>query len=333
MLFYLFPLIFFIFFILIYLFEPRTTLTGIIFVLFLGLSFLGIGKFSSDHLFYTLSNILFLILLLILAPLPLYYTVFCFIVLKSNYTLIRREGFHQKNILSILFILLTIISIVLLPFIRLNQYHPIVIIILEIIMIGSYYFIALFAMYYLTYLINQFTVIGKIDYIIVLGSGLINNQVPPLLASRINKGIHYYKKTKTKPTIIFSGGQGNDESMSEAQAMANYALQKGVNLDHIIIEDQSFSTYQNLRNSKRLIPKNAHVLITTSNFHILRALIISRRLKMRAKGRGAHTKFYFWMNAFIREFIAYLRDSLVAQAMITFLIIMLVIAYNLILLI
>lgn len=67
------------------------------------------------------------------------------------------------------------------------------------------------------------------DFIIVLGSGLINDKVPPLLASRINKAIDFYWKqatVNTPPTIIFSGGQGPDEGLPEAEAMQNYAVEK-----------------------------------------------------------------------------------------------------------
>ena len=66
-------------------------------------------------------------------------------------------------------------------------------------------------------------------FIIVLGSGLINDKVPPLLASRIQKAIDFYHKqaaVTTPPTIIFSGGQGPDENLPEAEAMQRYAIEK-----------------------------------------------------------------------------------------------------------
>ncbi len=33
-----------------------------------------------------------------------------------------------------------------------------------------------------------------VDYIIVLGSGIRSEEVPPLLKSRLDKGIEYYEK-------------------------------------------------------------------------------------------------------------------------------------------
>ena len=46
------------------------------------------------------------------------------------------------------------------------------------------------------------------NYIIVLGSGLIGDRVPPLLASRLDEAVKQYIKYEKKPFIIVSGGQG-----------------------------------------------------------------------------------------------------------------------------
>src|SRR5699024_11577843 len=46
------------------------------------------------------------------------------------------------------------------------------------------------------------------DYIIVLGSGLIGDKVPPLLASRIDKGIELFERYQSSDhpiKIIFTG--------------------------------------------------------------------------------------------------------------------------------
>src|SRR5690625_5335686 len=69
------------------------------------------------------------------------------------------------------------------------------------------------------------------DYIIVLGSGLIGDRVPPLLASRINKGIELFNKQISKgrqPKLVFTGGKGDDELFAEGVAMATYVIEKGI---------------------------------------------------------------------------------------------------------
>lgn len=47
------------------------------------------------------------------------------------------------------------------------------------------------------------------------------------------------KRNIIVPKMIFSGGQGTDENLSEARAMKQYALEHGVQESDIIIEDQS----------------------------------------------------------------------------------------------
>ena len=46
--------------------------------------------------------------------------------------------------------------------------------------------------------------------------------------------------------------------------------------------------------------------IVTNSYHVYRALVLAKRLGLQCIGYGAKTKWYFTLNAFVREFIAYL---------------------------
>ena len=52
----------------------------------------------------------------------------------------------------------------------------------------------------------------------------------------------------------------------------------------------------------------AKIAFSTTNFHVFRSGLYARKLKMRAEGMGAKTKWYFWPNAAVREFIGLLKD-------------------------
>ncbi|MBW6411755.1 YdcF family protein [Clostridium weizhouense] len=151
------------------------------------------------------------------------------------------------------------------------------------------------------------------DFIIVLGSGLIGERVPPLLASRINKAIEFYNKQSlvtTPPKIIFSGGQGSDEKISEALAMQRYAVENGIPVEDTILEDKSVNTLQNMKFSKQimenLIPENPSSIFVTNNFHLFRAGIYARKAGLKSQGLGSKTALYFLPNAMIREYIAFI---------------------------
>ncbi|WP_024407146.1 YdcF family protein [Streptococcus suis] len=151
-------------------------------------------------------------------------------------------------------------------------------------------------------LVNLFP--GKLDYVVVLGAGLIGDKVTPLLASRIEKGIAIYKKHPGSK-LIMSGGQGPDELLAEGQAMANYALEQGIPAEDIVIENQSTNTEENLKFSYALMKPGSRFALVTNYYHVFRALLLARQLKIKCIGYGAKTKFYFSLNAFIREFVGY----------------------------
>ena len=147
------------------------------------------------------------------------------------------------------------------------------------------------------------------DYIIIHGSGLINGEkVPPLLAARIDKAIEAYKVSeKENVKFIASGGQGLDEKISEAKAIRNYLIDKGIETEKIIIEDKSTNTYENLKFSKEIAEKeieNPVYLFISNNYHIFRATIYAKKLKMNGYGVGAKTAGYYIPSAFIREYVA-----------------------------
>lgn len=148
------------------------------------------------------------------------------------------------------------------------------------------------------------------DYIIVLGSGLIGDKVPPLLASRLDKAVQKYEKYGRKPLLITSGGQGHDEKLAEAVAMKKYIVDKyNIPVENIVAEDKSTTTFENLTFSKKIIDariENARGIVVTNNFHVLRAGIYSRLVGLKAIGIGSKTAFYYVPNAFMREFIGLL---------------------------
>ena len=101
--------------------------------------------------------------------------------------------------------------------------------------------------------------------------------------------------------------------------MKQYLLEQGIPEDHIIEEDQSTDTHENMRFSKEKILErkpDAKIAFATTNYHVFRSGLFARRVKMRAVGMGAKTKWYFWPNAAVREFIGLLTKHKGKQALI-----------------
>ena len=148
----------------------------------------------------------------------------------------------------------------------------------------------------------------KPDYIIVLGSGLIGDRVPPLLASRVREGVKQYKKHGRKPLLIMSGGQGRGELVSEGAAMCKYAIEEcGLESHEVITEDKSTSTLENLQFSQEILKERGikgSGYIVSNNYHVLRAGFYMKEAGLRAIGIGAKTAPFYIPNAFVREFLA-----------------------------
>lgn len=148
-------------------------------------------------------------------------------------------------------------------------------------------------------------------HIIILGCSIAKDGTPlPLLRGRIDRAIEFSKqqneKTGRQVKFVPSGGQGSDEVISEALCMKNYLLSQGIAEDLIITEDRSTSTQENMRFSGELISRDcdeAKLIFSTSSYHVLRSGIIAAEEGLKTQGVGCRTKWYFWPNAFVREFI------------------------------
>ena len=169
------------------------------------------------------------------------------------------------------------------------------------------------------------------DYIIILGCMIKKDgSLTPLLQGRVDRAIEFrneqLKRTGKDLIFIPSGGKGSDEVISEAEAMKNYLVSKGIKDKNILIENQSKNTYENIKFSYQLIKKkNASVAFSTTNYHIFRAGLIATEQGLKLEGIGSSTKTYFWINAFIREFIGTLYSER-KKHIVVFIIILIIIA-------
>ena len=162
------------------------------------------------------------------------------------------------------------------------------------------------------------------DFLIILGCGFRKDGTPsPILRGRIDRALDFRKRQLAKTgkdlTFVTSGGQGPNEVTSESACMKRYLMEQGIPESQIIEEDKSTSTYENMKFSKEKIwavnPKGK-VAFSTTNYHVFRSGLYGRRVKMRAVGMGSKTKWYFWPNAAVREFVGLLTEHRLKQGVI-----------------
>ena len=149
------------------------------------------------------------------------------------------------------------------------------------------------------------------DYIIILGCRIKKDgTLTPLLKSRVDRALKFRNIQKNNNgkdlKFVVSGGKGNDEVISEAEAMRRYLLLNGISEKDILIENKSKNTYENIKFSNNLIKKeskNCNIAFSTTNYHVFRAGLIAYLQGVNIEGMGSNTKSYFFINAFIREYI------------------------------
>ena len=152
------------------------------------------------------------------------------------------------------------------------------------------------------------------DYMLILGCQIRDDgTLTPLLCARADRALEFERMqrqaTGRELTFVPSGGQGADEVMAEADAIKNYLLSAGVPAERILPESRSADTRENIANSMRLIREHAggaevKAAFSTTNYHVFRAGLIAQTQGEQLEGIGSPTKRYFWINAFVREFIA-----------------------------
>ena len=223
-------------------------------------------------------------------------------LLFNGRKMVQLEGLRLANLLSLLYGL-AIVGVGLLHFFAPRSFLANLISFADLLLFYGTFLYLSYIIY--AFFLNIFPIKKEPQTIIILGSGLFGDKVPPLLAQRLDKGLAIYEKFNRKPVIIVSGGQGDDELISEAEAMTRYLMEKGVPADSILLENKSRTTFENLTFSKQLMLAQGleqdRVVLVTNSFHALRAGIYMKQVGLKGRSIGSRTAFYFLPSAWIRE--------------------------------
>ncbi|MFJ6698883.1 YdcF family protein [Streptomyces sp. NPDC091272] len=235
-------------------------------------------------------------------------------LIRNGLTMVRKEGRSPANLLSLLAGLgIMGLSAMLVTTLVTGSRALGTVTVVAVLVVGYVSFLfSCFLLYSLLY--GWFRPRGRLDFVVVLGSGLVRDKVPPLLASRLSKGRAVYEAQVAAggdPTMVTSGGQGPDEDRPEAQAMAEFLIEAGVPQDRILQESKSGTTEENLAFSGALmreVDPGYRCVVVTNNYHAFRAAVTARRTGINGQVIGSPTARYFWPSAVIREFVAVFMD-------------------------
>ena len=293
--------------------DNRSLWNPVLFLLSLISSFIYLSDFFYKNGYENVQDALFGFAFVLLPFLIFLSGIF---LIYNGVILLKREGRSKANYLSMLFGVAILLFFALMLF-RFGDrgdllFNNHLINILFVFITYSYFIFGFAFAGFMLYSILYLFIPKKkhYDFIVIHGAGLLGGEkVTPLLKRRIDKAVEAYHKSKNPHIkIIASGGQGADEKISEAQAIANYLLEEtDVPREAIILEDKSTTTYENLLYSKELGEKlvaKPQFLFVTNDYHVFRTSTYARKLKMKGDGLGCRTAGYYIPSAFIREYVA-----------------------------
>ncbi|MEV6274846.1 YdcF family protein [Nocardia sp. NPDC051832] len=295
--------------------QDRRRLGNGVFLL-LGVICVGVGLAGDDQ-----ESAVGLLITLLIVLSPLLVLALAGLLIVNGVQLVRREGFRIPNLLSFGLGVALLVPYALFFVALATENLWFAFAVASVLTAAGYvgFLLVAFLLYSFVY--------GRVGYqpgmaaIVVHGSGLIGDRVPPLLASRLDRALRVYRAEAAAgrhPLLVPSGGKGSDEAVSEAAAMARYLVERGVPAEALLLEDRSTTTRENLQCTRELLDARGvagPMVLVTSNFHILRTAILARQLGLDAEVVGSPTAFYYLPSAALREFAGVLFEHRWAHAL------------------
>lgn len=146
--------------------------------------------------------------------------------------------------------------------------------------------------------------------VVILGCKVYGERPSIMLAERMDAAIAYLNDNPDSVCIV-SGGQGIDETISEAECMYKYLISNGIASERIYKEDRSTSTRENLAFSYEIIQKynlNREIAIATNDFHEYRAGKVAASLGLEHGAVSGATALWLFPTYYSRELFGILYE-------------------------
>ncbi|MGD2027365.1 MAG: YdcF family protein [Anaerolineales bacterium] len=131
------------------------------------------------------------------------------------------------------------------------------------------------------------------DAAVVLGAAVYRNRPSPVYRERINHAVDLFHQGQVR-ALIFTGGKGPGDAVSEGEAGREYALAAGVPESAIFIETTSENTLENLENAQEIIETQGFksILLVSDPLHMRRAMFNADDLGLDAESSPTTTSRY-----------------------------------------
>lgn len=125
---------------------------------------------------------------------------------------------------------------------------------------------------------------------IVFGAGLLRDgSAGPVLSDRMQTAVNLYQAGKVDK--ILASGDNREITYNEPEAMRQYALERGVPNEDIVLDYAGRRTYDTCYRAKHIFGVNEAILIT-QGFHMPRALTLCNWFGVDSNGVEADNRYF-----------------------------------------
>jgi uncharacterized SAM-binding protein YcdF (DUF218 family) len=120
------------------------------------------------------------------------------------------------------------------------------------------------------------------DAILVLGAAQYNGRPSPVFRARLEHAVDLYDRGLA-PVVIFTGGVGVGDTLSEAEVGRRFAVARGVPDSAILVERQGTTSAESVQAAAVLLRARGvnRALVVSDPFHMLRLDLLARRAGIR----------------------------------------------------
>jgi uncharacterized SAM-binding protein YcdF (DUF218 family) len=120
------------------------------------------------------------------------------------------------------------------------------------------------------------------DAILVLGAAQYNGRPSPVFRARLDHALELYHDGLA-PHMVFTGGVGVGDTISEGEVGRRYALARGVPDRAILVDRRGMTSAQSVGAAAELMQEQGlrSALVVSDPFHMLRLEVLARRAGLR----------------------------------------------------
>lgn len=125
-------------------------------------------------------------------------------------------------------------------------------------------------------------VLRHADAILVLGAAQYNGRPSPVLKARLDHALELYRDGWA-PRVIFTGGVGAGDTLSEGEVARRYAVEAGIPDSAILVDRAGATSAASVDAAAVLMKANGlhSALIVSDSYHMLRLELLARRAGIR----------------------------------------------------